>query len=67
MCGRVRLDNDYSEIKIRLKFAPNAPAPNFTTACRSSRARATGRNGLARKPATEPELLALLRPCRMNG
>jgi putative SOS response-associated peptidase YedK len=29
MCGRVRLDNDYSEIKIRLKFAPNAPAPNF--------------------------------------
>jgi putative SOS response-associated peptidase YedK len=29
MCGRVRLDNDYSEIKIRLKFAPDAPAPNF--------------------------------------
>jgi hypothetical protein len=26
MCGRVRLDNDYSEIKIRLKFAPDAPA-----------------------------------------
>jgi hypothetical protein len=22
MCGRVRLANDYSEIKIRLKFAP---------------------------------------------
>jgi putative SOS response-associated peptidase YedK len=29
MCGRVRLSSDYSEIKIRLKFAPNAPAPNF--------------------------------------
>ena len=29
MCGRVRLDNDYSEIKIRLKFAPDAPAPNY--------------------------------------
>jgi putative SOS response-associated peptidase YedK len=29
MCGRVRLDNDYSEIKIRLKFAPEAPAPNY--------------------------------------
>jgi hypothetical protein len=26
MCGRVRLANDYSEIKIRMKFAPNAPA-----------------------------------------
>jgi len=29
MCGRVRLSTDYSEIKIRLKFAPNAIAPNF--------------------------------------
>jgi putative SOS response-associated peptidase YedK len=29
MCGRVRLASDYSEIKIRLKFAPDAPAPNF--------------------------------------
>ena len=29
MCGRVRLSSDYSEIKIRLKFAANAPAPNF--------------------------------------
>jgi hypothetical protein len=27
MCGRVRLSSDYSEIKIKLKFAPNAPAP----------------------------------------
>jgi hypothetical protein len=26
MCGRVRLSSDYSEIKIRLKFAPDAPA-----------------------------------------
>jgi putative SOS response-associated peptidase YedK len=29
MCGRVRLSSDYSEIKIRLKFDPAAPAPNF--------------------------------------
>jgi putative SOS response-associated peptidase YedK len=29
MCGRVRLSSDYSEIKIRLKFDANAPAPNF--------------------------------------
>ena len=29
MCGRVRLSSDYSEIKIRLKFAPNLVAPNF--------------------------------------
>jgi putative SOS response-associated peptidase YedK len=29
MCGRVRLSSDYSEIKIRVKFAPDAPAPNF--------------------------------------
>ncbi len=29
MCGRVRLSSDYSEIKIRLKFSPDAAAPNF--------------------------------------
>ena len=29
MCGRVRLSSDYSEIKIRLRFAPNSAAPNF--------------------------------------
>jgi putative SOS response-associated peptidase YedK len=29
MCGRVRLASDYSEIKIRLKFVPDTPAPNF--------------------------------------
>ena len=29
ICGRVRLSSDYSEIKIRLKLAPDAPAPNF--------------------------------------
>jgi putative SOS response-associated peptidase YedK len=29
MCGRVRLSSDYSEIKIALKFDPDAPAPNF--------------------------------------
>lgn len=29
MCGRVRLSTDYSEIKIRLKFDANYPAPNI--------------------------------------
>src|ERR1700752_1882359 len=29
MCGRVRLSSDYSEIKIRLKVAADAPAPPF--------------------------------------
>ena len=29
MCGR--LSSDYLEIKIRLKFAPDAPVPNFET------------------------------------
>jgi putative SOS response-associated peptidase YedK len=29
MCGRVRLSNDYSEIKIRLRFDAEAPAPNL--------------------------------------
>ena len=29
MCGRVHLSSDYSEIKIHLKFAPDAPAPNY--------------------------------------
>ncbi len=29
MCGRVRLSSDYSEIKIKLKFDPDCPAPNF--------------------------------------
>ena len=29
MCGRVRLSSDYSEIKIKLKFAPDSAAPNF--------------------------------------
>lgn len=29
MCGRIRLSSDYSEIKIRLKFDLDAPAPNF--------------------------------------
>lgn len=29
MCGRARLASDYAEIKIRLKFDPVAPAPNF--------------------------------------
>ena len=29
MCGRVRLSNDYSEIKIRLRFDAEAAAPNL--------------------------------------
>jgi hypothetical protein len=29
MCGRVRLSSDYSEIKIKLKFDPTSPAPNY--------------------------------------
>jgi putative SOS response-associated peptidase YedK len=29
MCGRIRLSSDYSEIRIRLKFDAEAPAPNF--------------------------------------
>ena len=45
MCGRVRLSSDYSEIKIRLKFAPNAPAPNFKPDWN--------------KPPTEPMLVAM--------
>ena len=45
MCGRVRLSSDYSEIKIRLKFAPNAPAPNFKPDWN--------------KPPTEPMLVAI--------
>jgi hypothetical protein len=28
MCGRVRLNKNYSGIKFRLKFAPDAPAPS---------------------------------------
>jgi putative SOS response-associated peptidase YedK len=45
MCGRVRLSSDYSEIKIRLKFAPDAPAPNFAPDWN--------------KPPTEPMLVAI--------
>jgi len=29
MCGRAKLPNDYSEIKIRLRFDDRFPAPNF--------------------------------------
>jgi len=29
MCGRARLPNDYSEIKIQLGFDDFFPAPNF--------------------------------------
>src|SRR4029077_15300793 len=45
MCGRVRLSSDYSEIKIRLKFAPNSVAPNFEADWN--------------KPPTEPMLVAI--------
>src|SRR5580704_13083341 len=29
MCGRVRLSSDFSEIRIKLKFDAESPAPNF--------------------------------------
>lgn len=45
MCGRVRLSSDFSEIKIRLKFAPDAPAPNYAPDWN--------------KPPTEPMLVAI--------
>ena len=45
MCGRVRLSSDYSEIKIRLKFSPDAPSPNFKPDWN--------------KPPTEPMLVAI--------
>jgi putative SOS response-associated peptidase YedK len=45
MCGRVRLASDYSEIKIRLKFAPDTSAPNFEADWN--------------KPPTEPMLVAI--------
>jgi putative SOS response-associated peptidase YedK len=45
MCGRVRLSSDYSEIKIKLKFEPNAPAPNYAADWN--------------KPPTEPTLVAI--------
>jgi putative SOS response-associated peptidase YedK len=44
MFGRVRLDSDYSEIKIRLKFVPDAPAPNYEADY---------------KPPTKPMLVAM--------
>lgn len=45
MCGRVRLSSDYSEIKIKLKFAPNTLAPNYAPDWN--------------KPPTEPILVAI--------
>ena len=45
MCGRVRLSSDYSEIRIRLKFTSDAPAPNFAPDWN--------------KPPTEPMLVAI--------
>jgi hypothetical protein len=48
MCGRVRLSSDYSEIKIKLRFAPDAPAPNYAPDWN--------------KPPTEPMLVAVLAP-----
>jgi putative SOS response-associated peptidase YedK len=45
MCGRVRLSTDYSEIKVRLKFDPTAPAPNFESDYN--------------KPPTSPMLVAI--------
>lgn len=45
MCGRVRLSSDYSEIKIKLKFDLDAPAPNFKADWN--------------KPPSEPMLVAI--------
>jgi putative SOS response-associated peptidase YedK len=45
MCGRVRLSSDYSEIKIKLNFDLDAPAPNFKIDWN--------------KPPTEPMLVAI--------
>ncbi len=45
MCGRVRLSSDYSEIKIRLQFAPDSVPPNFEASWN--------------KPPTEPMLVAI--------
>jgi putative SOS response-associated peptidase YedK len=45
MCGRVRLSSDYSEIKIKLKFDPASPAPNYAADWD--------------KPPTEPMLVAI--------
>jgi putative SOS response-associated peptidase YedK len=45
MCGRVRLSSDYSEIKIKLKFDPASPAPNYAPDWN--------------KPPTEPMLVAI--------
>ena len=45
MCGRVRLSSDYSEIKIKLKFDPTSPAPNYAADWN--------------KPPTEPMLVAI--------
>ena len=45
MCGRVHLSSDYSEIKIKLKFDPDYPAPNFAPDWN--------------KPPTEPMLVAI--------
>jgi putative SOS response-associated peptidase YedK len=45
MCGRVRLSSDYSEIKIKLKFDPTSPVPNYAADWN--------------KPPTEPMLVAI--------
>jgi hypothetical protein len=44
-CGRVRLSSDYSEIKLKLKFDPTSPAPNYAADWN--------------KPPTEPMLVAI--------
>jgi putative SOS response-associated peptidase YedK len=33
VCGRVRLITDFSEIRIKLKFDPESPAPNYAPDC----------------------------------
>ena len=43
MCGRVRLSSDYSEIKIRLKFAPDAPGAELRARLEQAADRADAR------------------------
>ena len=51
MCGRVRLSSDYSEIKIKLKFDLDAPAPNFEREWNSADPTDAGRHPFGRGQA----------------
>jgi hypothetical protein len=58
MCGRVA--SDYSEIKIRMKFAPDALAPNFEQTGTSRRPQLARNKFLVPLAGIEPALLAEL-------